>query len=114
MYSTKVVHASTVYNFSISEAESKPTEYFFFKVKYFQAFYYHYKLAMDCKRRIEKILKSNDIGDAMNEDVFIKIGIVGAFTDADLKLVSKGRGNIISIVKCELKVYFDFYCISFL
>lgn len=99
---------------SLFQKQNQSQQSIFFKVKYFQAFYYHYKLAMDCKRRIEKILKSNDIGDAMTEDVFIKIGIVGAFTDADLKLVSKGRGNIISIVKCELKVYFDFYCISFL
>lgn len=68
---------------------------------------------MDCRRRIEKIIKSNDVED-VTEDFFIKIGIVGKFTDDDLKLISEGRGNIISIIKCKLKVYFDFYCICFL
>lgn len=29
----------------------------------------------------------------MTEDVFIKIGIVGKFTDADLKLISTGKGK---------------------
>lgn len=50
----------------------------------------------------------------MPEDFFIKIGIVGKFTDADLELISEGRGNINFIIKCELKVCFDFNCISFL
>lgn len=50
----------------------------------------------------------------MPEDFFIKIGIVGKFTDADLELISEGRGNINFIIKCELKVCFYFNCISFL
>lgn len=107
------VLANTVTNLSISEAESKSTVYVFYKAKHFQAFHYYYKLARDCRRRIEKIIKSNDVGDVMTEDLFIKIGIVGKFNDADLKLISEGRGNINFIVKCELEVYFDFYCISF-
>lgn len=100
-------------NLSISEAESKSTVYLFYKAKYFQAFHYYYKLARDCIRRIETIMKSNDVEDVITEDLFIKIGIMGKFTDADLTLISKEKGNIYSKVKCELKVYFDFYCISF-
>lgn len=99
-------------NLSISEAESKSTVYLFYKAKHFQAFHYYYKLARDCRRRIEKIIKSNDVED-VTEDFFIKIGIMGKFTDVDLTLISEGKGNIYSKVKCELKVYFDFYCISF-
>lgn len=108
------VLANTVTNLSISEAESKSTVYLFYKAKYFQAFHYYYKLARDCKRRIETIMKSNDVEDVMTEDLFIKIGIVGKFNDADLKLILEGRGNINSILKCELEVYFYFYCISLL
>lgn len=50
----------------------------------------------------------------MPEDFFIKIGIVGKFNDADLELISEGRGNINFIIECELKVCFYFNCISFL
>ncbi|XP_065923825.1 uncharacterized protein [Magallana gigas] len=71
--------------------ESKTPKYFYFKAKYFQAFHYIYKLARDCKSRIENVLKNNDRRDEMTDDVFIKIGIVGKFTDADLKLISTGR-----------------------
>lgn len=77
----------------VSEGESKSTVYVFYKAKYFQAFHYTYKLARDCRRRIEKIIKSSDVEDAMPEDFFIKIGIVGKFTDADLELISEGRAK---------------------
>lgn len=116
LYCTKFDHASTVNNVSISEAESKSTVYIFYKAKYFQAFYYSYKLARDCRRRIGQIIKCNDVGEVMSKDVFIKIGIVGKFTDADLKLVSKGRGNINYIAKrvyseciliCNLYFFFE-------
>lgn len=60
---------------------------------------------------MEKVLKCNDGEDVMTEKVFIKIGIVGEFMDADLKLISKGRGIINFIAKCVLKVYFGLYCI---
>lgn len=114
MHAINFVLANTIINLSISEEESKSTVYVFYKAKYFQAFHYCYKLARDCRRRIEKIIKSSDVEDAMPEDFFIKIGIVGKFTDADLELISEGRGNINFIIKCELKVCFDFNCISFL
>lgn len=60
---------------------------------------------------MEKVLKCNAGEDVWTEKVFIKIGIMGEFMDADLKLISKGRGIINFIAKWVLKVYFDLYCI---
>lgn len=114
MHAINFVLTNTVINLSISEEESKSTVYVFYKAKYFQAFHYCYKLARDCRRRIEKIIKSCDVEDVMHEDLYIKIGIVGKLTDADLELISEGRGKINFIIKCEQKVCFDFNCISFL
>lgn len=51
--------------------------------------------------KVLKVLKCN-----AGEDV-----IMGEFMDADLKLISKGRGIINFIAKWVLKVYFDLYCI---
>lgn len=109
MHAINFVLANTVINLSISEGESKSTVYVFYKAKYFQAFHYCYKLARDCGRRIEKIIKSSDVEDIMPEDLFIKIGILGKYTDANLRLISEGRGFINFIIKCELEVCFDFY-----
>lgn len=110
LHAINFVLANTIINLSISEEESKSTVYVFYKAKYFQAFHYCYKLAKDCRRRIEKIIKSSDVEDEMHEDLYIRIGIVGKLIDADYKLISEGRGNINSIihVECELKVCFDF------
>lgn len=77
----------------VSEEESKSTVYVFYKAKYFQAFHYCYKLAKDCRRRIEKIIKSSDVEDVMHEDLYIRIGIVGKLIDADYKLISEGRAK---------------------
>lgn len=81
------------YAFLISGTESKTPKYFYFEAKYFQAFHYIYKLARDCRSRIENVLKNNDTRDEMTKDVFIKIGIIGKFTDDDLKLISAGKGK---------------------
>lgn len=77
--------------------------YIFYKAKYFQAFHYYCKLVRHCRSRTEKVLKSNDRGNVITENVFIKIGIMGEFTDDDLKLISKRSGNI---AKCVLKLRF--------
>lgn len=108
MHAINFVLANTIINLSISEGKSKSTVYVFYKAKYFQAFHYCYKLARDCGRRIEKIIKSSDVEDVMHEDLYIKIGIVGKLTDADLKSISEGNINSIIHVECELKVCFDF------
>lgn len=52
---------------------------------------------------MEKVLKSNDRGNVIIEDVFIKIGIMGEFMDDDFKLILKRSGNI---VKCVFKLCF--------
>lgn len=102
MHAINFVLTNTVINLSISE-ESKSTVYVFYKAKYFQVFHYCYKLAKDCRRRIEKIIKSSDVEDVMHEDLYIRIGIVGKLIDADYKLLSEGRGNINSKIHvgCE-------------
>lgn len=52
---------------------------------------------------MEKVLKCNAGEDVWTEKVFIKIGIMGEFMDADLKLISKGRGIINFIAKVYSK-----------
>lgn len=89
--------------FLISETKSKLPVYIFYKAKYFQAFHYYCKLVRHCRSRTEKVLKSKDRGNVITENVFIKIGIMGEFTDDDLKLISKRSGNI---AKCVLKLRF--------
>lgn len=106
MHAINFVLANTVINLSISEEESKSTVYVFYKAKYFQAFHYYYKLARNCRRRIEKIIKSSDVEDVMHEDLYIRIGIVGKLIDADYKLISEGRGNINSIIHVECECVF--------
>lgn len=55
---------------------------------------------------MENVLKCNAGEDVMTEKVFIKIGIMGEFMDADLKLISKGRGIINFIAKmCTQSVF---------
>lgn len=99
----------TITFLSISDAELKSQVYVFNNAKHFQAFYYYYKLARGRRRRIEKILKSNDTGYVLTEDVLIKIGIVWKFRDVDLKFISKGRGNNNSIAKYVPKLYFNLH-----
>lgn len=100
------------FTFLISGTDSKTPKYFYFKAKYFQAFHYIYKLARDCRSRIENVLKNNDKRDEMTEEVFIKIGIVGKFTDADLKLISTGRGKKIQLQNLHSNCFF-FICFVF-
>lgn len=84
--------------FSISEANPRPSiTYLFWRAEHFHHFYYLYNLARDCKYRVEKLKQSKDLANRMPEDVAIKIGIVGNFTEDNVKLISKRSGSALSL-----------------
>lgn len=84
-----------------SEVELNPSvKYSYYKAKYFQRFHYNYKLMRDCHDRIkglrgtkvQKNLTAENTEDA--EEVLIKIGIVGEFTEDKLNLLLKRKGKV--------------------
>lgn len=76
------------------ETESKSSvQYFYFNAKHFQHFHYIYNLMRDCHERIESLRRTNDRRNCMAENVIIKIGIAGEFTEDKLDLISKRRGR---------------------
>lgn len=80
------------------EVELKPSvKYSYYKAKYFQRFHYNHKLMRDCQDRIEGLRSTRDqvnlIGDDA-EDVIIKIGIVGEYTEDKLNLLLKRKGKV--------------------
>lgn len=77
-----------------SETESKSSvQYFYYNAKHFQHFHYIYNLMRDCHERIESLRRTNDRINCMAENVIIKIGIAGEFTEDKLDLISKRRGR---------------------
>lgn len=78
------------------EAASRPVKYLFWKAKSFEHFQYIYNNTRDCKTRVDKLLKKDDLADPMPKDVIIKIGIVGDFTKDNVNLISKRPGSIYS------------------
>lgn len=81
-----------------SEVELKPSvKYSYFKAKYFQRFHYNHKLMRDCHDRIEGLRSTRDqrnlTGDDA-EDLIIKIGIVGEYTEDKLNLLLKRKGEV--------------------
>lgn len=76
-------------------AESKPSiQYFSYKMDKFQHFHYLYNQNKDLLRKImDKESTSNDLINVVFEDVFVKCGVIGKFTDEDLLLLPKGRTN---------------------
>lgn len=78
-------------------ASSRPSvKYLLWKAKYYEHFLYVYNLVRDCKTRVEKLLTENDLANPMPKDVIVKIGIVGDYTEDDVKHISKRPG------KCKL------------
>lgn len=79
----------------ILERESMSSvQYIYYNDKHFQHFYYIYNLTRDCHDHIEGLRNTNDRTNLMAEDVVIKIGIVGEFTEDKLNLLSKRRGKV--------------------
>lgn len=76
-----------------SEAERKSSlQYFYYNAKHFQHFYYIYNLMRDCHARKEEMRKTSDEKNALAEKIIVKLGIVGEYTEDNLKLLSK-RGK---------------------
>lgn len=82
--------------YAISEAESKSSvQYFYYKAKHFEHFHYVYNLTRDCYDRILKRLRrTNDRRNCMADDVVIKIGVVGEFSEEKLNFLSQRRGKV--------------------
>lgn len=82
-----------MFAFYLSGAESKPSiQYFSYKMDKFQHFHYLYNQSKDLLRRImdKSKSKSNDLINVVFEDVFVKCGVIGKYTDEDLLLLPKG------------------------
>lgn len=81
---------------TIQEAESNPSlVYFFFKRTHFKRFNEVYNQTMDFMHFLENKQDIKEHMHAMTLDVFVKVGVVGVFTESNLKLFSEGK-NIMS------------------
>lgn len=91
--------------FKISDSEPKSSsEYFYLKAKEFQHFQYILHLTRDCIPRLKKIRRSTDQTNlVLPRNVYIRIGIVGKYTEQNLSLLSKRRGNYF------IEIYFRKY-----
>lgn len=79
------------------EAESNPSlVYFFFKPTHFKGFIEAYNKTMDFMCNIENKQDIKEHMHAMTVDVFVKVGVVGVFTESNFKLFSEGK-NIMSV-----------------
>lgn len=75
------------------DAQSKQDKHvYFYEACWFSHFAYIYNLMMKCKNRIEKGQKKNPV----LKDCFIKIEVIGPYTEENLKFISKRKG------KCEI------------
>lgn len=69
-------------------------KYLFWKGKYYEHFHYVDNLVKDCKTRVDMLQMKNDLAYPMPKDVIVKIGIVGDYTEDNIKLISKRQGSI--------------------
>lgn len=61
----------------------------------------------DCKSRVEEFQNNSDTTNTMSKGVYIKIGIVGKFTNDNLNLVSKCKGKVFNVSNMRLiHIYF--------
>lgn len=71
----------------------EPIQYRFYKPEQFPRFQYIYNQIMDCKSRIEKAGIGRIQTHQMSQNVIIKIGTIGDFTDKKCNLISKRKGR---------------------
>lgn len=84
-----------VFMFSGTVSLSK-IPFFYYKANNFQHFAYVYKLTRDCKIRNFRGIHCNSIDTSpMPKDVILEIGIVGDFTEANLKFITKSKGALL-------------------
>lgn len=92
----KNVNLSACQSSHSETVSSSKIQYLYYKVHTFQHFYYIYKLTRECTLRIsgENRCPSSIIEtDFEPKDVILKIGIVGAFTEENLRFISKVKGK---------------------
>lgn len=81
---------------TLGQELSSKTQYLYYKANTFQHFDYIYKLTRECKLRNfgEKHHPCSSLEiTPMPRDVIFKIGIVGAFTEENLRLIAKRKGK---------------------
>lgn len=78
----------------------------FYKMKQFRHFQYVYNQTADCKSRVQKLQNDVVSTNQMAKDIFIKIRILGDFSDEDLNLISKSEGRVIMIYHNKKKMYY--------
>lgn len=76
--------------FAISE---EPVDYIYISTKHLGHFQYVHTLARNYTHRMVNVCTSEDLSDFRSEDVLIRIGVVGEYTEENLKLLSKGKGK---------------------
>lgn len=87
-----------MYIFISETVSSSKIQYLYYKVHTFQHFYYIYKLTRECTLRIsgENRCPSSIIEtDFEPKDDILKIGIVGAFSEENLRFISKVKGELL-------------------
>lgn len=73
-------------------------QYLYYKANTFQHFDYIYKLTRECKLRNfgEKLYQCSGVEiNPMPKDVIFKLGIVGAFTEENLRFISQRKGELL-------------------
>lgn len=71
-------------------------QFFYYKASSFQHFDYIYKLIRDCKLRNFRGIHCNSIETTpMPKDVILEIGIVGDFTEENLRFITKSKGVLL-------------------
>lgn len=69
----------------------EPVDYIYISTKHLGHFQYVHTLARNCTHRMVNVCTSEDLSDFRSEDVLIRIGVVGEYTEENLKLLSKGK-----------------------
>lgn len=91
------VHIIMYVIFMFSGTVSQPKiQLFYYKANSFQHFDYIYKLTRDCKLRNFRGIHCNCIETTpMPKDVILEIGIVGDFTEENLRFITKSKGALL-------------------
>lgn len=93
-------------------ASKEPLHVLFYKMKQFRHFQYVYNQTADCESRVQKLQHDIVSTNQMAKDIFVKIRILGDFSDEDLNLISKSEGRVIMIYhnkkRCITGFFFQF------
>lgn len=91
LYNLNIKKIFIYFHYIILDAQSKQDKHvYFYEACWFSHFAYIYNLMMKCKNRIEKGQKKNPV----LKDCFIKIEVIGPYTEENLKLISKRKGEL--------------------